>query len=328
MALPTKDKTWQYSVNNTKGASGTVLADTQQTVLQIKTSLIGFSTLPWTVSGSSNSSASSMDGTDRWSTSTNLVWGTGAHSWIVLRQTGLATKFELCFDLSNASSVNMTIVLSPANGFGTANGGTNGSTSARPTATDEIVVLSNTVWGDNLSSTQLYRVHCMQSTDGACTRVLVTNNLYPVTVLIADKPKNAISGWTTPWVMGFRASSSTTTSGARVQDWNDIARLNFKPSSSLTSGLLYMATPFVVSSSIIERGTGQLVNDLTGVREYWPIVYICDLPPLRGIWGETYDMYFGDPGLMRGVQFDSTPSKEWVYTNDLILPWDGSTNML
>jgi hypothetical protein len=327
MGLPTKSKTWQHTINIAKGGSGTLLTDNRAAMRQIPVALTAFGTQPWTCSGSSDSSTSGMDASNRWAADTNLVWATGAHSWIVLRQTGMATKFELCVDLSNASSNSATIVISPANGFGTTNGGTDGSTTARPTATDEYVVLSNTTWNDAPGSGQSYKVHCMQSTDGQCTRILVTNNLYPISVWIIDRPKNAVTGWDAPWLVGFKASASATTSGARVADWITAANMKLQPKTTLTVGSAYLAIPMVLTQTLAVRTAGTVANDISGNWPFFPITVISESTGMRGMWGEMYDLYFGSTGMARGTGFDSSPSHEWVFVNDMIIPWDGANAM-
>src|SRR5260221_8977750 len=121
--LPTFAKTWQFNVNNRvltselSGATGQNVHG-QMIVLAIKNSLKGFANSPWTVQFSSNcgnngagSAASGTAGTagdlvDRWTigntasgaNSTNdlnfaAAWS--RHSWMVLRQTGILSNYEL-----------------------------------------------------------------------------------------------------------------------------------------------------------------------------------------------------------------------------------------
>lgn len=276
----------------------------------------GSPTNPWTCSGSSDNSTSGMDGTDRWINYTNLLWGTGAHSWVVLRQPTIATKFEVCFDLSNASSHRMTMVISPNNGFGTSNGGTDGSTSARPTATDEIVILNNAVWGDNPSpwSTVGYKVCVSLSTDGTCTYIYVVSSNYPVTTAVFAAPKNPISAWTTPWIAGIKAAGAVSTSSARIIDWNDSALLYFKPTTSSPVGNLFMGATFVNTTTWMETTAGQNANSVSSNRAFNPITLISNTIGTRGVWGELHDLYFGDPGIT--LPTTATDNTKWFYVKD------------
>ena len=77
MAAPSKLKTYEYDLNNAVSADATQLVgtdnatnDRKQLMFDIVASMIngGTWTVPWTVEGSSNISASGMDAVNRWST--------------------------------------------------------------------------------------------------------------------------------------------------------------------------------------------------------------------------------------------------------------------
>src|SRR5512136_2332318 len=167
MTLPTKVKTWQYNVNQDLNTLGVALTDRQRLLRTIKNSLIGFGAAPWTVQGSSNSVAAAMDGVDRWAADANLVWANAgvAHSWIVLRQTGIGATFEMCIDLSSISPRVLSCILAVGGSFA------GGTTLNRPTAGTELDV-SPTRWfkGDD-ALTFSCALHVQQSNDGAITRV-------------------------------------------------------------------------------------------------------------------------------------------------------------
>jgi hypothetical protein len=326
--LPTKTKTWQYNNNQAVGNTGVILNDYRNIMRAIKTSLIGFGTLPWAVSGSSDGSTSGMDATDRWDADTDLVWNNAgsAHSWIVLRQTGVAAQFEVCFDLNNSNHLNATVVVSSV-GFGTANAGTNGSTTARPTATDEVVILNNASWASGTNTAQEHRLHVQQSTDGQCTRIFLSKNQVFYLTAILDKPKNPITQWTTPWVATWSAVAITSPAAtvAILNDGN--SRTFFKATNSLISGNLYLGGLFIVSSMVTERAAGQVPQDVQGGRAFLPITLMTDTPLLRGCWGEMFDLYWTDNTLVKATQFDASPSRAWTYIEHLVIPWDGTTQI-
>jgi hypothetical protein len=325
MGLPAKVKTWEFDVNISVPATGTLLNTNRDTVFALKNALIDDPsfTLPWTVRGSSDSVASGMDAVDRWDTNTDLVWanvGT-AHSWIVLRQTGIDTNFELCLDLTSGagSGINMTVAVSPSAGFA------GGSTTARPTATDEVVLLTTAPWGDSIEGSR--RVHVMTSSDGQCTKIIITNNLNAGTFAFFGKPRNPLSQWSTPKsVFGWKASGSTSVSAARFEDWNDVALGRALINGTVAS--LYMGTPMVVTSSVGERSAGQVAHDVSLLRNFAPIVFVSSTAPVRGKMGEPFDLYFGDKGLAKGTQANLTgTTREWTFIGDLWVPWDGASTM-
>ena len=122
MALPTLEKTWQILPNQQVGViTGGLQEAVKYMLLGVKDRLIGVTLGAWTVVGSSDSSSANLSGTDLWVDKDDLVWNTAgnAHSWMVLRNTAIATNFEICIDLSQAASDfdNLTFVYSHTAGF-------------------------------------------------------------------------------------------------------------------------------------------------------------------------------------------------------------------
>lgn len=171
---------------------------------------------PWTVSGSASPSwpgspKFGMDGVDRWTSAAmvNDNVETANRSWIVLRQPSIGTKFELLLDMAWMTSLPsnhefMYFGVSFANGYGVVNGGTDGSLSSRPTATDQF--LGAGVWGG--PNTDRYcSAHVIRSTDGECSRVFFTQQCVTTGVFLFEKPANPAGGssWTTPSICAFSA---------------------------------------------------------------------------------------------------------------------------
>ena len=232
-SLPTFAKTWQFNVNQRILQSPvSARVHEQMILLALKNSLKGFSTNPWIVqyscnagvngAGGANSGAAGTAGdlVDRWTVadtasganSTNDInknSGGSRHSWIVLRQTGIATNFELCIDANPTNDGLCTFVVSPSAGF------TGGTVTARPTATDEIVLLNAATWmsaaGSGYFTNTDHILHVWQSTDGQCTRwvLLHGGSLGVWSFGIYDKPQNPVSGWTNPSISIQMGSGST-----------------------------------------------------------------------------------------------------------------------
>ena len=210
MALPVLQKTWQGGttlggvdlINQVISEVSSELT-AKATLLKIKQALTTFSLNPWTVVGSSDSLAASMDTTDRWLDIGDLVFQVlvgQVHSWIVLKQAGIAANFQVCFDLSSLLAADpnrqdLGIVISPVSGF------TGGSISARPTATDEVVLNASTSpWLGSMTTGVDSMISCMQSSDGQCTRVIVSDETSgtPFTVLGFERPRLPNTNWTSP----------------------------------------------------------------------------------------------------------------------------------
>ena len=209
MALPTIARTWQFRVNQVHVGQGTTLAQSRALMRSLKDSLkVSGSwtngangaitpTGGWTVIGSSDGSTAAMDGVDRWAADSNLVWNGTTRSWIVLQQTGIAAKLQVCIDLNSGTDTNASVLVS-GTGFGAANGGTDGSITARPTALNSVTYLSAAAWGSPGATTTQSILHVMLTADGKSTVILVCRNNKLVAFWNFTLPDQPRSGWTNP----------------------------------------------------------------------------------------------------------------------------------
>ncbi len=331
MALPTPVKTWQVDPNNAVTYITSASATAQRLMLGIKNALIGFGTLPWTVSGSSNSVAAGMDAVDRWTLSTNLVWtflGSGAaRSWIVLRQTGIGATFEICIHLlrSSTDSNNFLYVEMVASQVGFSGG----STTARPTAADEVIFNdlagsapgTGGLWGSSSTASVGYHYHVMQSTDGQCTRVVINqdNDGDCSGFMLFDKPKNPVTGWSDPYVvLGIGNSTGSVMTHAVV---NDLAKAYGRGSGTMS---MYLTCEGTVSSMITEQQT--VVNAFDASWPMAPMGLYSATASHIGRHGELFDIWYGSTTRVNGDQYpDSGTTYQFTQFDDIILPWD-STN--
>lgn len=198
MALPTAQKTWQYNVNQTVTAGATMAASYSQLMYKIKATLIGFTTLPWTVVASSN--GTTADTSDNWASSSDVVFGTGAgaRSWVVLKQTGLASNFQILIAAANGAQAATgefgLIMASPSAGF---TGLT--STTVTPTATDQYQINQPAAqWMFTTAAAFGFTLHGMMSDDGECTRIFVTRATKCIGALFIEKIQQPVTGMTNP----------------------------------------------------------------------------------------------------------------------------------
>jgi hypothetical protein len=147
-------------------------------------------------------------------TATSLTWaGSGTtHSWIVLKQAGVSANFQVLIDLNSANTFYASVTMSPNAGFGS---GSAGTITNAPTATDGVPLFAGPAgWGVDSASSVQYRLHFMQSQNGACSRAFVcryANGIQGgiVSAYIAfELPQNPVTGWAFP-VMGDWLGSSS-----------------------------------------------------------------------------------------------------------------------
>jgi len=325
MALPVLTKTWQISPNNTITSAGSVLLTDSRVWWTIKEQLIGFGTLPWTVRGSSNGTTAGMDAVDRWVTETDIVknFAGSAHSWIVLRQTGIATNFEICIDANHSAGWLGTFVVSPSAGF------TGGSTTARPTATDEMILLNTTTWGSQFDGQ--HQIHAWQSTDGASTIVQVwRSGTNQSLFLLLCKPNDPVTGWSNPSFSAVVANNGNaiaapystfwTSSGAgpvRGRAPSGIIFINFGGEAITNAG-----NPAAISLNAASTFSGEW--------PFFPIGGSTFTSPNNSRLGVVPDLWWKANAINDGDTFPNNPSvRQFVAAGGFIFPWLGdATQML
>lgn len=207
MPAPVHEKTWQFQLDNLVTASD-ALTEKRTCLLGIVNHLVGFGSAPLTVIGSSDGTAHGMDATNRWSSISNLVVG----AWIVLQDTGIAPKFQIALRIVTASGgvLNVEYAYSYAAGFGTANGGTDGNATTRPTATDQQVLVASSDFTASTASNQL-RWYIWRSTDGQQSRIMVRNvtNATWRAHIAWGRPKNRAELWDSNYYVLFYTTGLT-----------------------------------------------------------------------------------------------------------------------
>lgn len=330
MALPVPDKTWQFNVNQAMPDQGTTLASSRRLMRTIKNSLVGFGSNPWTVRYSSNGSVagSAGDGVDRWTADTDLVWAAGNRSWMVLRQTGIATNFELCIDLNFAAGYNATMVVSPAAGF------TGGTIGARPTATDEFTINSTANgWGTNGGTTgNAGALHVMQSTDGQVTYVVFTCDNRAQAFWMLARPKNPATGWSNPSVSlidMITPSSGTAVDSMLLTRYFGTNATLFRGRGTTTMNIFLTSegtTNGANNGALLAESASVLnsPNDFSGEYPMFPIGFASKTTGNRGRHGQIFDMWLGLDITNIGDTYPNDTSRQFVQFGDLIFPWNGS----
>lgn len=163
--LPERRKVWTRVRGNTvQQPESTGALHAQQAFVTAHGLFLGSPAPGFTCSGTSDSVTAGLDGVNRLVTKANVVAAAGAHSWSVVKNT--INGCQYCFDFNSATGPwLMTFVWSPGGLF------TGGSTTARPTATDETVVRSAANWfiGNNTNKVNISIWH---SEDGQNTHLV------------------------------------------------------------------------------------------------------------------------------------------------------------
>jgi hypothetical protein len=307
-ALPTLTKTWTGGFAHTQVApQGSFLLDIQHTFrVAIVNALLALTGAP-TVRGSSDSSTSNLTGTNLWSADNKLVFNTAgnAHSWIVLKFG--SGKFELCIDLNVSGGTGASVILSIA-GF------TGGTTTARPTATDEKVLISSSAVGLSAATDISRFTHIWMPNDGSSLRIAQFETGTFVTWWHIDIPNPATVGWTSPYVAFVGAQTPTIT--------------NF----SGTARMLAQAPGGAMTMFLTGEGNsaGLLASTLTTIGGVDAGFYIgpmgcCQTTGAQlGCKGNLVDCFWVSTGQATGAFAPSSGSATWVVVGNTLQPWDGT----
>lgn len=332
--FPTPTKTWDFGTSNadinesvTANAAGLTLA--RPILRKVKDRLKGKANHPIAIKGSSDSVTAAMDGTDRWAADANLVWvqTSGVHSWIVWDHDaindGSGHKLQVCLDLTGGgvtSGDRFQAFASPVSGF------TGGTTSARPTATDE-VPLGSTTSITFATASAVHRTHVISSTDGLVYHIVIATGNNPNFHMCIAAPTPTIDavptvpGWSYPWLISLVGASA----GNNLTAANMVSSYSARFSSRHSATTLVCGLEVEGGTALIKAGgAGVAANGVTG-----------QLPILgHGIWSTTGgglgrlgyvpDLYFvSDTAFATiGSTIGSDDNhRRWMVAGCALLPW-------
>jgi len=326
----TFEKTWVGTapVNQRCGTYSTTLADNQALMYALASSLLTANGAnSWTCWGSCDGAGNKGNGDAvfRWSSGANCIWAAAGsnHSWAVFTQANINTKAAVCIDLNNANSYWASVVMSPAAGFGAANGGADGTATARPTATDEIVIVSANSWG-GVNAASSARLHVFGSSDGQCTRIAICRAGVVCGFWLLDKPKNPHPAWSNPAV-GMVLGTSDGSAALTIA--NVVRAANVKGRGAATFSM-YCGTDFVYGYSGVVTNVPEFrYCGETFALDDWECSPITGLHSTtagyKGKCGELFDLYLGSATNKIGTSFPSDRSYDAVQLGALVFPANG-----
>lgn len=294
----------------------------------------------WVVRGSvSSAGVGGMDGVDRWIVPDDVRWGRAGDlpvGWIVLRHVdaaGAGRHLDLLIHLQNASTESAAI----ASVYLSYAGFTGGTAAARPTAADEIAVISGTAWNATLAGEQpAYCVTSWATTDAAVARLAVTHyeastgTVVTALFLSADRVESPVTGWTHPYVFTWLPGGATY---ANLYAPTTITTYGYDGGATPTARWFqgYWATeslPFAATAAddaaLGQRNLLQTGNSLTQEGTLTSIALVSETPGKTGRHGTLPDVWYGRKSARTGDVLPPDGSATRVAIDDLVLPWDGS----
>lgn len=342
MPLPVFIRTWQFQNGTVIAASGTALGTARNLLLAIKNAFLGAgawtdatgaataSSGNWTVDYSCDSVTAGVpgDAVDRWAAAANLVWAAGAHSWTVLKQTGMAGgDVYVCIDLSTATVNQATIVISRAGFMG-------GTTLARPTAVDEVIDLGAGNWGMSAADAA-QNLSVQKSADGKAIRVIIVRGGWSSGLWFFEEPNtsaNRAPSWSQPFFSYAFGTSTTAPASSNLVLANFVANASV---FSIAAGLPLRATldtpSYAVGNVIL---AAQAVA--TDIGAAWPLmpvgvlvksgnVYVPTAKILDGVKGRDgtlADLWWVPTAMAEGDQMPAAATKNITVFGDMAFPWD------
>lgn len=320
MALPSLQKSWQFSTNNAYTAAATVKASYEQLVYAIKVILTGFSTNPWTVVSSSN--AVSAGAADYWTSASSVNFqNSGSRSWIVLKQTGLGSNVQLLMTYHASQSPTtgefFQFYLSPSVGF------TGGTVSANPTASDSFLIQTNQYGTFSTPGAAFaFNMHGMQSTDGECSRIVWSSNSQTCGGLVIDKMQSPATGLACPVATYCPAGHART-----VNVWSNTtvyngANVTLRNAALVTAGFVTMH----VGGSQVAANNSGVINQISNEYPLMPMGVYSQQVSSYGFHGFMVDMWNGttNAAATNGSTYPNDTTRQLVQFGNTVLPWDGS----
>lgn len=305
-ATPAYEKAWQFAVNRTINVQPSNNQIQAELFLSIKNAWKGFTTQPWTVVGSNDTAAQALDGVDRLLAHGNIV----TNAWIVLRQPG--TGIQVCFFFT-ANATAMTVVMSPAAGF------TGGGLGARPTATDEIVIINAVQWCSDLTNLRVH-AHVGHSTDGKHTYVFATTRSCVVSIWYFGAVTDPVAPWTLPFIGGVVSGSGINFGLHEIVPFFQATTLKARG----PSGLMNMTVGLEGSNDVLSR---QMDYNESSIDGRWPMFrcfLLSETATMQGVHGVMTDFRRVTYGIPVGFQFRGNGAT-WISFGGWTVPWPDDT---
>jgi len=310
LALPTLEKTWQFNVNQVTATSGVLETDVDNMLVKLIASLTGFGSAPWTVVSCSN--GTTVASTNQWTTPANIVHNNGAHSWIVLKQTGCGGQgnFQICFDMAFSPAQVWSIIISTNAGF------TGGSVTARPTATDEQLLSTNSYFTATPSQSV---VHVLQTTDGASTRFFLFIGGTTYMTVHLESQADCLASNTAACVAYFQGTAGFPL-GA-----NSTAQHYGRHNS--TTYVAYITGESIPGGLVCNLNSGAQ-NQLVSAYHLCPMGVYSNTSTVWGRVGRLVDLWWGSSAVAMGSSYPLAGGFQFVQFGAAVYPWNGTTPVI
>lgn len=363
MALPTLVRSWQFNNNVNLIYSGSMQNDVKRVLWNMKNILTTFPTNPWKCVASSNCAGVLRYGVDslgppgpaydNWGATfdASKIWGrendgynyydsstSSKHSWIVLRNTALATTYDLCIDLWNTAS-NREVIVDQSIGkmyvCRSYDLTGSGSVTSRPSASGGFaeVELRSGAWDNygtivpmsrSSSASAIiygYRIHGQMSADGLGTRLFVFGDGRLLAFWAFERVMGVDPAVYADPVWACVRGKYDTIGDAASYTWLHDNSTHQRDVNGTTGYNFYLSTEGITTAALGEAWVGY-PNEITSKYPLTPVGLASINLGARGRMGYVADLWYGQ-SVLDGTAFPSDGSAQYMTMNSLIVPWNG-----
>jgi hypothetical protein len=310
--LPVRSKVWRAYGNAVQGAEASGSVHAAQSWVIIKNLMFGVPAPGLVCAGSSDAATAGLDGVDRIVDKTKVISNAaGAHSWQVIESA--ADGWQLCIDFNTANNWTATMVWSPGGNF------TGGSTTARPTATDEIVNKSAGDWTIGNATTRLNWV-LLITDDGQNFALLGTTTTALSVSWMAGRIQDVRPWVTSPFYCNQMAGVTLSTPSRYAAPSVTSDYFSARGPTSPFTVRLQCTAQFNFSGFIFDLAP--VVSSFTGQWEFEQPGLINRTAPDYGRWGSLPDhLFLVGPAHGSILQSPSDRSRVAIRLGCWLLPW-------
>lgn len=304
MTLPNPTYTWTVTPSQTVAQQGTLEATQKLFWRTFYASLDALTGVSVDYSCNSVTAGTKGDAVNRLVVDADIVGNTpgNAHSWIVFLLHG--SLGSLCFDYDSVLGASDISIFHSDSGF------TGGTTTARPTASDEREITDNPSGLYTTNGTYTY--HVLRATESI--RVDIYHTISAVGPSIRFQVEKArfapVTGWTTPIIARWSRPSSSGSAGNRA-NWNSTgwaARISGTNRTLLPES----SVPFAGLNLDSER----------------PIAAVGLTHASLGPLGLVADFFFVDDAVTDLTSYsDAVGTLGWMTFDEIVEPWNRTTSL-
>jgi hypothetical protein len=283
----------------------------------------------WIVESSHDGGGTNLgnnDQVDHWTSTSVFSRPGGNDPWIVLKAPALFGALQICIVCNYSSGTSWLhrwdVFVSPSAGFGSANGGSDGTATAAPTATDQTSDISD----DYYAVPAHTEWHIAAATDDSQFIILNRTGAVTQTLMVFSNvnnpPAELDNGIAYYCYTGANSNPTADADAGNLGDGSEhYTTARWRGSISGTNRAMYLGSRGYNNGSM---HANQIVQDDAKITLY-PCDLMCNVTTIQGYYGTIPDLYYGANNQHNIGLGDALGGPiNWYSLGSLIVPWDNS----